>query len=163
MQATGKQVTPPIERWLEIGNKNPWICEAYDPPFTEKSFRRYTTIYDAKDIWVHLGQDSYFYDYAARWPFQTLAHFFVYNNWSLGTAAYYQDPQTGHWLCFINQIEGGGEWLTIRNNLAFESVSFHIIIEKYGPEKVAEYIRWFCDATEEQLRRLDYVPEGAKD
>lgn len=71
-------------------------------------------------------------------------------NWSLGTAFWYED------LCFINQVNGGDEWLTIRKDIAFDSVSCRLIIMKYGSEGFKDHIRRYKKATDEQLRNLEY-------
>ncbi len=46
-----------------------------------------------------------------------------FGNWTIGTAFYYHD------LCFINQVDGGDEWLTIRHGIAFESITVGPFIE----------------------------------
>lgn len=49
------------------------------------------------------------------------------DNWCLGTSCIYND------LCFMNQVDGGGEWLTIKRfgdeAIAFESMSMSLIIK----------------------------------
>lgn len=37
-----------------------------------------------------------------------------HGNWCLGTAFFYGN------LCFINQVDGGDEWLTIKGDYAFD-------------------------------------------
>ena len=44
-------------------------------------------------------------------------------NWCTGQGFYYEN------LCFINQVNGGDEWLTIKEDLAFESFTFERIIK----------------------------------
>ena len=44
--------------------------------------------------------------------------------WCLGQGFYYQN------LCFINQMEGGDEWLTIKDDYAFESITFADFIKR---------------------------------
>ncbi len=41
----------------------------------------------------------------------------AYGNWCLGQAFFLGD------LCFIQQVDGGDEWLVIKENVAFESAS----------------------------------------
>lgn len=48
----------------------------------------------------------------------------AHGNWCLGTA-FYLDT-----LCFIEQTGGGDEWLVIKENVAFESVSAARMIEE---------------------------------
>lgn len=67
--------------------------------------------------------------------------------WSLGTALHYQD------LCLINQVDGGDEWLTIRHEVAFESITFAPIIEDGEFENL---ITRLLSATKEQCLKLEY-------
>lgn len=58
-----------------------------------------------------------------------LERFFKNGNWCLGEAVIFGD------LCFINQINGGDEWLTIKKFpsgeiKAFESISFIPFVER---------------------------------
>ena len=41
-----------------------------------------------------------------------------HGNWCLGSAFYFGD------LCFIEQVAGAGEWLVIKETVAFESASW---------------------------------------
>lgn len=70
-----------------------------------------------------------------------------HGNWSIGTSFYYRD------LCFINQVNGGDEWLTIRHGIAFESITFGPSIEE---GRFASLIRRLLAASEEQCRELTY-------
>lgn len=53
---------------------------------------------------------------------ETLEAFFEHGNWCLGSGMIYKN------LCFINQVNGGDEWLTIKNfedeAIDFESITF---------------------------------------
>lgn len=75
---------------------------------------------------------------------------FKHGNWCLGQAFYYKN------ICFINQVDGGDEWLTIREGIDFESFSCGYIIEHDGEGKMKEYIDRILKATDEQLESLDY-------
>ena len=68
-------------------------------------------------------------------------------NWCLGTAFYYNN------ICFINQIDGGDEWLAIRGNVPFESFTFENIIKR---DEFEQYIARIESATDKQLRELTY-------
>jgi len=78
-----------------------------------------------------------------------------FTNWSLGTAFYYRD------LCFINQVDGGDEWLTIKSfrdedrldSLAFESITFGRTIEE---GRFKGLINRLLNASKEDCRRLTY-------
>lgn len=70
-----------------------------------------------------------------------------HGNWAIGTAFYYRD------LCFINQIEGGDEWLTIRHGIAFESMTLEPHIEE---GRFARLIRRLLTASKAQCQALTY-------
>ena len=108
--------------WFMLGRDNPWIREAYDPPFRIDSF---VGCFSIEELEERVG----------------------HGNWSLGTSFYYRD------LCFINQINGGDEWLTIRHGFAFESITFGPSIEE---GRFASIIRRLLAASEEQCRELTY-------
>ena len=78
-----------------------------------------------------------------------------YTNWSPGTAFYYRD------LCFINQVDGGDEWLTIKtfwedgrpSSLTFESIT----VDRYIKEgRFKDLIERLLKASKEDCRRLTY-------
>ena len=68
-------------------------------------------------------------------------------NWCLGQAFYWQD------LCFINQVNGGDEWLVIKGDLAFDSVTVEFMIPS---GRFDEFIRRVMAATREQLKNLEF-------
>lgn len=80
-----------------------------------------------------------------------LKEYFARGNWCLGSSFIYND------LCFMNQVDGGGEWLTIKRfgdeAIAFESMSMSLIIKD---EKFEDTIRRLEAATKEQCRTLNY-------
>lgn len=118
----GPEVARLKAEWLAIGRENPWIREAYDPPFRLESFYPCYTV-------------------------DELEHELTRLSWSVGTAFSYRD------LCFIQQVEGGDEWLTIRHGIAFESISARPLIE-HGTFR--DHVRRFLAATKEQCRDLEY-------
>ncbi|MBW1860327.1 MAG: hypothetical protein JRI70_09725 [Deltaproteobacteria bacterium] len=73
------------------------------------------------------------------------------SNWCLGTSCVYHD------LCFMNQVDGGGEWLTIKRFddevIAFESMSMSIIVEAGEFEDTIQRLE---AATKEQCRTYTY-------
>lgn len=117
--------------------------------------------FDAKDlieIWEALGLDNPWIAEANDPPFskyllvrvntlQQLELIFQYGNWSLGQGYYFKN------LCFINQIDGGDEWLTIKDDYAFESITFSGIIKRGEFEA---YLQRLLDATKEQCIHLTY-------
>ena len=95
------------ERAYKIGMMNGWCSGRYameDGDYIVKEDRlnenSYTIIYELDDLYK----------------------FFKYGNWCLGNAVIHKN------LCFIQQVNGGDEWLTIKNfpdeAIAFESMSF---------------------------------------
>jgi hypothetical protein len=110
------------QTWYQLGQSNPWIKTADDPPFTPDSF---VGCYSTGELAERLG----------------------HGNWCIGTAFYYRD------LCFINQVEGGDEWLTIRHGIAFESMTLNPSIEDGTFESL---VRRLLIATKEQCEQLKY-------
>lgn len=76
-----------------------------------------------------------------------LKSIFQHGNWCLGQGFHFQN------LCFINQIDGGDEWLTIKDDYAFESVTFQKIIETGQFET---YIQRLLKASKNDCINLDY-------
>ncbi len=72
-------------------------------------------------------------------------------SWSLGAAFVLDDA------CFINQVDGGDEWLAIRHGFAFESISWCAVIESGGFD---ELLASLLAATPEQCRTLTYSHAG---
>ena len=72
---------------------------------------------------------------------------FGYCNWCVGAAFTYEH------LCFINQDEGGDEWLTIAHGIDFESISWDLVIAK---GEFGALLARLLAATPEQCRTLDY-------
>jgi len=83
----------PIATWLALGNQNRWIRRLACDPPFTR--RSFVECEGAAEL-----KDR-------------LAH----GNWCLGTAFFLGD------LCFIEQQAGAGEWLVIKQNVAFESAS----------------------------------------
>ncbi len=75
---------------------------------------------------------------------------FSNGNWSLGTGFIYRD------LAFINQVDGGDEWLVIRKDAGeFESWSAGSAL-KQDPAAVEEFVLDVLAASAAQLKSLDY-------
>lgn len=85
-------LVPHLEAWLRIGRANPWIREADDPPFSERSFALCRT---PEDVAREVDR----------------------NNWTVGTAFVLADTD----VCMIQQCEGPGEFLMLRGPVAFDS------------------------------------------
>ena len=76
--------------------------------------------------------------------------FFKHGNWCLGQSVIYRE------LCFIQQVDGGDEWLTIKNfgdeAVAFESISF----EGMDYEEFADVLRHLLKATKGECIHLEW-------
>jgi len=59
----------------------------------------------------------------------------LHGNWCLGQAFFFRD------LCFINQVNGGDEWLVIKGSVAFESFT----CEAIGREDLEVIVRGFLE------------------
>jgi len=117
-----------VRQWIAIGNENLWISEAQDPPFNELSFRICQDFRELVERLLHSGR------------------------WGLGQAFALEN------ICFINQLDGGDEWLTIRGAVPFESITMQTYHEtrEEAEARLAETIESIRNATDEQLRRLEY-------
>lgn len=83
---------------------------------------------------------------------EVLRDFFKNGNWCLGCAVIYKS------LCFIEQVNGGSEFLVIKNSkkegcFAFESWSTEAMAKN---NTLISNIKRLLKATDEQLRRLEY-------
>jgi len=72
---------------------------------------------------------------------------FLHGNWTIGTAFVYKN------FCFINQVDGGDEFLTIRNNIEFESISAGYMIRHNNFDSFMERV---IKAQDGELRMLNY-------
>ena len=83
---------------------------------------------------------------------QELADKILMGNWCLGQAFVLDN------ICFINQINGGDEWLTIKGKTSFESITMKTFDESQedAEKRLKSTIARIQNATEEQCRNLDY-------
>lgn len=117
--------------------------------------------FDAKDLieiweaiglgnpWIAEANDPAFSKYmlVRVATLSELEYIFKQGNCCLGQGFYFKN------LCFINQIDGGDEWLTIKDDYAFESITFKRIIEK---GEFVPYLQSLLNATKEQCTNLEY-------
>ena len=117
-----------------------------------------------QDTWLNLGMANRWIRKAVDPPFtetsfaechtvDELLDRFEHGNWALGVAFYLGD------LCFIQQVGGGDEWLTIKQDLAFESISFGGIIRRDGRPVAQQLIEDLQRATLAQCKALEYSRE----
>lgn len=110
------------------------------------------------EIWEQIGKKNLWIKKASDPPFnkssfkkchslEELKKIFWQGNWCLGQAFYFGN------ICFINQVDGGDEWLTIKDDYAFESITFHNIIKSGEFEN---FINRLLKATKDECIRLKY-------
>lgn len=75
-------------------------------------------------------------------------------NYCIGQGFYYND------LCFINQVDGGDEWLTIRRGKHFDSISCRGIIRTKGTEYFKRMVNAYLKASDDELTCMDYYREN---
>ena len=108
--------------------------------------------------WLHIGKRNPWIRGAYDPPFtrdsfyacssvEELQERLHHGNWCLGQAF-----TLGN-LAFINQVEGGDEWLVIRGRIPFESLTSCRIIEC---GEFPALVERFQRATDAQLKSLDY-------
>lgn len=126
-----------INTWLEIAQNNVWIRQrgSFDPE-------------DDCAFEPPLSKNDFFECFSIRELYNRLAQ----GNWILGQPFYYKN------VCFINQINAGDEWLTIRDDLDFESIT----VGAFQYEEFKDFLKCVFNATEEQLRKLEYSTEEYK-
>jgi len=111
--------------------------------------------------WVKLGKKNPWIRPANDPPFNTqsfceckdeteLLDKLAHGNWCLGQAFYLGD------LCFVQQVDGGDEWLTIKQDVPFESISFGWIIKDEGRAAAQALLERLRAASVNRCRELDY-------
>lgn len=102
-----------------------------------------------KNDWIRTAYDPPFSpeSFVECYTVEELANRIMETSWSLGTAFFYRD------LCFINQVDGGDEWLTIRHGIAFESITLNPMIER---GTFPALITRLLAASKEQCEHLTY-------
>lgn len=109
-----------IKEWVRIGQENPWISRAVDPPFDETMFVECESLEELYDR--------------------------LKTGWCVGTAFYLGT------LAFINQVDGGDEWLVIRGTVPFESITAHAM----SFDRFREWYERVMRASDKDLARLKY-------
>tara|TARA_Y100000310_G_scaffold340935_1_gene438407 strand:+ start:344 stop:820 length:477 start_codon:yes stop_codon:yes gene_type:complete len=133
-------------KWLEIGKANCFIQNCFDPEFDLDCFAECTTLD------------------------QLFKKLCCFNNWCTGQAFYYQNFLFNNSFraadgtpcnqfifqnfCFINQQNGGSEWLCIRGDLSFESLSGACFENERG--EFDRFISRITKATDQELKSLAY-------
>ena len=131
----------------------------------EKNSWHYILLVDKcqENLWLMHGGAAFMNEpaYEADRPYsffrvddiEKLAKVFADGNWAIRNGFLYED------LCFINQVDGGDEWWTLKYDrqtkeyVAFESFTLIPIIENGGFETL---IGRLTNATIEQCKALEY-------
>ncbi len=113
--------------------------------------------------WVAIGRQNPWIQEAVDPPFTVLSFTFCrdirelaerlfHGNWCLGQAFVLDE------ICFINQVDGGDEWLTIKGKTPFESITMQTFQEsrEQAEERLQRTVERIQRATEEQCRKLAY-------
>ena len=120
-----------IKQWLKIAQNNIWIKQrGSNDPNDSCAFEPKLTekdFYECKNI-VDLYNEL------------------IQGNWVLGQPFYYKD------LCFINQVNGSDEFLVIRKNIEFESIT----PSAFSFEKFKKWLKRVFKASDKQLTMLEY-------
>lgn len=129
----GEKLQKFLDTCYKLGMANPW-CGS-----------RAAAEYIVEDDRLNRDSFTIFLD------LEELKKTFEHGNWCLGQAFVYND------LCFINQVDGGDEWLTIKRFddevIKFESISMIPTIKDGEFEFLMERLE---KATKEQCRELEY-------
>lgn len=72
--------------------------------------------------------------------------------WAVGAAFFYKN------LAFINQVDGGDEWLIIKEDVPFESYSCGSVINR-DKRKFVEDIYKYLNTPKEEIQNFDYKVE----
>lgn len=121
---------------VEMCQRNSWLCQGgcdrQDDPYME----------------------DYPYEFCRANTIEDLTSFMAQGNWAIRQGIVYED------LAFINQINGGDEWWTLKRTddgwLGFESASCGLVIER-DPAEFTQMIACMHQATPEQCKHLDYM------
>jgi len=81
-----------------------------------------------------------------------LAELILRGNWCLGHAFVLGD------IGFVNQIDGGDEWLTIKGATSFESITMKTSSEtmEQATKRLCETVARIQQASEKQCKKLEY-------
>jgi len=117
--------------------------------YTERQLLDIWETIGKQNIWIMEANDPPFNKGMLDkcWSAEELQSKLAHGNWCLGQGFYYQN------LCFINQTDCGDEWLTIKDNYDFESISFIKIIQR---GQFMEFLKRLLNATKEQCIKLKY-------
>lgn len=108
------------------------------------------------DTWVEIGKrkpwiaqaDDPEFDQSMLVECKTMDYLvqqLVQGNYCIGQGFYYRD------LCFINQVDGGDDWITIKQAKRFESISCGMIIRTKGTAYFKRMVEAYLKASDHEL------------
>jgi hypothetical protein len=111
--------------------------------------------------WLDIGKKNFWIRQANDPPFNSqsfheckdedeLLDKFDNGRWTLGQAFFLGE------ICFVQQVDGGDEWLAIKQDVDFDSISFGAIIKRGGREEARALIQSIREATVERCRSHNY-------
>jgi hypothetical protein len=105
-----------------------------------------------KNVWIKEAYDPDFNlkSFSECTTINELVENFTDKCWCLGQAFYYQN------ICFIQQVDGGDEWLVIKDDYAFESWSCDLMIKR---DIFEHQLNCVLQATKEQCLSLTYLKQ----
>jgi len=116
---------------VHLAQSRSLVSEVRIVPELDEQLRQTWYQLGRKNPWIKMADDPPFTSasFVGCYSIEELAERIGHGNWCIGTAFYYHD------LCFINQVEGGDEWLTIRHGIAPEGPSalFLSFMKKFAP------------------------------
>lgn len=134
---------------VRLTQRSPLVEEVRVVPELDPELRETWYQTGLANPWIRSAYDPPFThtSFAGCYSIDELAEQMTGTSWTIGTAFYYRD------LCFIQQVEGGDEWLTIRHGTAFESITVTPSVEC---GEFASLVRRLLTASKEQCQRLEY-------
>jgi hypothetical protein len=105
-----------------------------------------------RNPWIRCADDPLFTRSSFRVceTIDELIEKFRHGNWSLGNAFVYEN------LAFLNQVDGGDEWMTIKDWCAFESITFRAVL-KHGDDYARQYIEKLLHYKLDNQKGPDYT------
>jgi hypothetical protein len=101
------------------------------------------------NAWIRRACDPTFTrsSFAQACSIEDLASRLTGGSWCLGQAFWLRD------ICFINQVDGGDEWLVVKENIPFESLTARASAES---GRLLDFIRDVLSASVKDCRDLNY-------
>jgi hypothetical protein len=115
-----------------------------------------------RNPWLRGGREASQHDYRYGFSWQTLDQLkesFRHGNWAL-RVGFCHRIDDDHDLIFVQQVNGGDEWLTLKHSGAaifpFESISWGLILGRDGEAEFDDIMARLIAASDDDLKRLNY-------